>query len=95
MIKPLNHFAWMKNSKGRKLHCVPDAIDERGVWHESIVDNGGVDSRSVCGKTDRFFTMGIFSRMHMERCKKCCDILRIPDGKGTPLNEGIHMKNAE
>lgn len=93
MAKPLNHLAWMKNSKGRVLHCVPDAVDERGSWYESIVNEGGVDSRAVCGRGDRFFTIGIFSRMGADRCKKCCELLRIPEGKGTPLNEGVQMKN--
>lgn len=83
----------MKNSNQKNLHCIPDAVDERGSWYENIVEHGCIDSKSVCGKLDKFYTIGIFSRMHMERCKKCCEKLKIPEGKGTPLNEGILMKN--
>jgi hypothetical protein len=46
---------------------------------------------AVCGVRGDFHMPGIFSRMGLERCTRCCDLLEIPRGKGAPYNEGIDV----
>jgi hypothetical protein len=41
---------------------------------------------TVCGKSGFLRMPGIFSRMGLERCKRCCQIMKIPNGKGAPFN---------
>lgn len=45
---------------------------------------------TVCGRTGRLRMPGIFSRMGLKRCPKCCTILGIPQGGGNPYNEHIY-----
>lgn len=49
---------------------------------------GVVEATTVCVLEAPVMTMpGLFSRMGATRCKRCCKLLGIPDGKGTPHNE--------
>ena len=40
-----------------------------------------------CGRKLWLAIPGIFSRMGMERCKRCCDALGYPHGTGSPKND--------
>lgn len=87
MSKPLDHLAWVKTEKGRKIHCVPDVIDEEGRWPDPFLEDPGAEATALCGKASKFYAPGIFTRLHAQRCYECCDALGIPPGFGTPLNE--------
>jgi hypothetical protein len=85
--KPIDHFAWVRTESGKLLHCVPDVIDDQGMWHDSFLEDGGMNSTAACGRSYRFWAPGVFSRMYAERCPSCCDALNLPRGSGTPRNE--------
>jgi len=41
---------------------------------------------AVCGAEGFMSMPGIFSRMSAKRCKKCCELLELPNGIGCPYN---------
>jgi hypothetical protein len=65
---------------GKALHRIAtirwedpyDAIAGRGV--------------TVCGLRGRFRVPGLFSRLGLRRCVRCCVRLGIPAGPGAPFN---------
>lgn len=85
--KPLDHLAWVSTGRERKIHCVPDVIDDEGHWPERFIEQGGTSASALCGKAGHFHAPGIFTRLHAQRCVDCCDVLGIQHGYGTPLNE--------
>ena len=44
---------------------------------------------TICGRKGSLMMPGIFSRIGLPRCSRCCDILGIPRGEGAPFNQGI------
>lgn len=87
MEKPLNHLAWVITVHGKLLHCVPDLIDDTGLWHDDFLDEGSRHARTLCGFEATFVAPGIFARTGAPRCDRCCDAAGFATGKGTPLNE--------
>jgi len=92
--KPLNHLAWITTIHGELLHCVPDLIDDTGLWHDDFLDEGSRQASALCGRTAKFVAAGIFSRMESPRCEKCCAAAGFSPGKGTPLNEAADKNRA-
>lgn len=45
--------------------------------------------QTVCGRNGFLRMPGIFSRMGLKRCPRCCKAMGIPQGDGAPFNEGI------
>ena len=46
------------------------------------------DVTMACGwQVDSAFIPGIFSRMSLPRCSRCCDKLGLPRGTGSPKND--------
>jgi len=74
---------WLVFESWRCLHRVA----EIAWWDDSDKIRG--DGVTVCG-TEGFLMMpGIMSRMGLRRCKKCCDMMGVPSGEGSPYNEGV------
>lgn len=42
--------------------------------------------RTVCGRRGHFTMPGMFSRLGLIRCARCCKRLGIPGGRGAPFN---------
>lgn len=78
------HQEWMVLPSWRVLHRIssitPDDIDDG-------LPNG--QGEAVCGATGHFMVPGIFSRMGLRRCSRCCDQLGIPRGNGNTYNGDI------
>lgn len=91
-MKPLNHFSWVVTNRGKLLHCVPDVVAADGRWHDSFLDDPGMEATGLCGRRAKYYAPGIFTRMEADRCPACCESLSIPSGRGTPLNEGISVE---
>ena len=91
MNKPLNHLAWVTTRYGKVLHCVPDAVDETGRWPDAFLDTPGARGTALCGKQTTYYASGVFTRLGFDRCKACCRRLKIPAGKGTPLNAKVEI----
>lgn len=56
------------------------------VTYDPIYDVGG-DGVTACGRKLRLWIPGIFSRMGLRRCTRCCDRLGFPQGIGSPKND--------
>lgn len=65
--------------KPGRLHCPVEWDDPE---YHAYVDDGA----TACGIRGELAIPGLFSRMGMERCKKCCRITGFPPGKGSPKN---------
>jgi hypothetical protein len=84
------HQEWLVLESWRVLHRI-SSIEPRDI--EDGLPNGlGV---AVCGASGHFIVPGLFSRMGLRRCSKCCDALGIPRGDGNTLNAGIEEPVAE
>lgn len=95
----VQHWRWLYAHPGyRVLHRIAvmtaNSDDERGRWDFASRACTGV---AVCGYEPKgdgkrlprglFFMPGIFSRMGLPRCAKCCRKLGLPPGNGTPWND--------
>lgn len=49
---------------------------------------------SWCGVTTTFALPGVISRLGMPRCRRCCSLLGVPQGKGSLPNELARAQNA-
>jgi hypothetical protein len=71
------------------LHAIPraavDPADEDTV--EALCGGPWPVLTAVCGCTAEWTMPGMFSRMGMARCARCCRKLGIAEGDGTPANE--------
>ena len=80
-------YTWFHSPSGDRLHYIPEAADNYEFWERAC---WGSDVRSkslaACGLKTDWIAPGIFSRMGMPRCKRCCDLAGIPYGDGTPFN---------
>jgi hypothetical protein len=74
---------WLVLPSWRVLHRVAEIEWEDG---EMIVGEGV----TVCGRRGRLRMPGVFSRIGLKRCTKCCRALGIPQGEGHPYNEGVY-----
>lgn len=72
---------WGYTRNGRLLHHAADLKLER--------EYGETQGEAVtsCGRRVFLMIPGIFSRMGMERCGRCCDALGYPRGIGSPKND--------
>jgi hypothetical protein len=78
----LVRYDWLLGAKGRILHAPhPDfpmptddpAIAER--W------------RTACNHWIHGSIPGMFSRLELPRCGRCCDVMGYPPGTGSPRND--------
>ena len=70
---------WYGPPRYRVLHAAE-------VTYDPSLDTAG-EGMSVCGWQTTFAIPGIFSRMSLPRCAKCCDKLGYPRGTGSPKND--------
>jgi hypothetical protein len=72
---------WVVTRSYNKLHAPLKWDDPE---YHACVDDG----RTVCGLTNRrLYIPGIFTRMGAERCRHCCRMTGMPQGKGSPKND--------
>lgn len=73
-----------------RLHApTPDIVKHYDDWEEGI-ENYGVNHGSVsalCGRSGDWSIPGVFSRMSVPRCARCCKLSRFPRGDGSPKND--------
>lgn len=70
---------WVCNIGFRKLHAP-------AYWDDPEFDGFVEDGRTVCGLTGYLTIPGIYSRMGLPRCKRCCSMTGMPHGNGSPKN---------
>lgn len=74
---------WVVSPTGEVLHALASLDDE-----EQCERDWGGAGRSVCGLYSDWWSIpGIFTRMGAMRCKRCCTVLRYPQGQGSPKND--------
>jgi hypothetical protein len=84
------HSRWLVLPSWNRLHRIASVdgysrkMSRHGINGEPVV---GV---SACGRRGRFAMPGIVSRMGLERCVRCCDVVGVPKGKGAPYNQGVN-----
>ena len=61
---------------------------------EEYTQPGGV-GYSPCGRRGEFWIPGLFARMSLPRCKRCCRALGFPVGTGSPKNDDACRPLAE
>lgn len=75
-------WSWVYTAHGKRLHHLakPENL-------ERIDDDWWASGFASCGLWSTFFLPGIMSRMGLERCARCCDVLGWPRGTGSPKND--------
>lgn len=73
-------FDWAITYGGRQLHHVAVLTTD----FENDVEGIGTTS---CGRRTRVMIPGVFSRMSLKRCDRCCDKIGYPRGIGSPKND--------
>jgi hypothetical protein len=80
----LNDIDWVYTYQGTVLHhatFTPEAEREMDDYATAI---GSLD----CGRGERqVWIPGMFSRMGMKRCDRCCVVNGLPKGIGSPKND--------
>ena len=79
---PSDHWRsrWLVLPRWGALHRVAS------IEWEDPPDMIGGQGETVCGRKGRLFMPGIFSRMSLKRCPRCCRMLGLPQGNGAPFN---------
>lgn len=72
---------WLVNGQWKLLHRIA-----RMRWDDGEEKISGT-GMTVCGHEGRYGMPGIFSRMSLKRCPRCCGALKLPQGKGAPFND--------
>lgn len=81
-------YTWFDTYHGQRLHYVPSGDEDiMEFWdrHTYREENRQPES-AICGRKGYWRAPGIFSRMGLFRCKRCCDLTGLPRGVGTPFN---------
>lgn len=47
---------------------------------------------TCCGRSGVLAMPGVFSRIGLPRCKRCCKVAGVPEGNGAPFNHDIEEK---
>lgn len=83
-FRNLAEWDWVYLSdRPRRLHHLSGFEDDPHKHYASVSAIG----TSTCGIEGRFHIPGMFSRMGMPRCARCCDRLGWPRGVGSPKND--------
>lgn len=75
-----------------RLHApTPEIVKHYDDWGEDTdIENCGVDHGAVpalCGRVGGWSIPGVFSRMGVPRCARCCKLSGLPRGDGSPKND--------
>lgn len=76
---------WMYTHEGRVLHRVSSV---QRWWPGEKWIHG--DVTMVCGVRGHAYMPGLFSRMGLDRCKKCEKAMGLAHGHGNPWNYGVN-----
>lgn len=83
---------WLWTLHGERLHYA-ELTDEQAAdmddYRQLGLGEEGTDGafRLACGRTVTYIGIpGLFSRMGLYRCARCCDATGLPRGKGSPKN---------
>ena len=76
---------WFHSEHGDRLHFVEELAAPTDFWDKAD-DYCAVDTVAVCGRRARWVMPGVFSRMGLPRCLRCCAVAGINPGGGTPYN---------
>lgn len=83
---------WLITMTGERLHYAELSDDEyvdMDDWRQLGLAEEGTDGRFrlACGRTVTYISIpGLLSRMSLPRCSRCCNVVGIPRGKGSPKN---------
>lgn len=84
----LMEWDWCYTARATRLHhasLTVEQYEDLGEWAH-LIDDGAV--RTACGRILMWPSIpGIFSRMGMPRCTRCCTRLGYPQGVGSPKND--------
>lgn len=86
-------YDWLWTLHGERLHYA-ELTDEQAAdmddYRQLGLADEGTDGafRLACGWTASYIGIpGVFSRMGLYRCARCCDAVGMPRGKGSPKND--------
>lgn len=78
---------WFHSLYGERLHFVPKADTQGDFFDDATHSSADTTANAICGLRCDWMAPGVFSRMGMPRCQRCCKALGIPRGSGCPLNQ--------
>lgn len=70
---------WVVTKTSRVLHC-PTVWDDPDYLAQVV-------GETACGFRGRLYIPGVFSRMTLDRCERCCIKVEFPSGMGSPKND--------
>ena len=82
VVRAIVEWDWAYSTGGDRLHH----IAVFGDVEQFALDHSG-EATATCGVWGHFAIPGIFLRMGMQRCRRCCIRLGIHDGVGSPKND--------
>jgi hypothetical protein len=78
-VHEIGEWDWWDTNRGNRLHAADVAYDP-------VRDVGG-DGITACSLKTELWIPGLFTRMELPRCSRCCKRLGYPQGKGSPKND--------
>lgn len=87
-IRHLIDYDWLVTTTWEVLHHASNLTDDQ---LRALGDDGSWSGpvRLDCGRMVVSVSIpGVFSRMGKPRCKRCCASTGIPEGTGSPKNDG-------
>lgn len=82
----IGQYDWYETKAGKFLHWAVIGNE----YYAGIAMDWAVTEpiRLACGRTASYLCIpGMMTRMGAERCKDCCRVLGLPEGKGSPKND--------
>lgn len=76
---------WLYSPYGERLHFIAELGEVTDFW-DVADDYCGVNAKAACGRSAHWQMPGLFSRLGLPRCRKCCKAAGIPCGDGAPYN---------
>lgn len=76
-------WTWVTVGNGARLH----GIAEDDPIGDALEDEPFGHGTTLCGRTGDLNVPGIFTRMGVDRCQRCCDRAGYPTGTGSPKND--------
>ena len=80
----LNDMDWVYTFSGNVLHHATFTPEAEAEFNDYANGEGTLDCRKGLVRVE---IPGMFSRISMQRCKRCCDRNGLPHGNGSPKND--------
>lgn len=71
---------WTRTRAGQRLHAPL-------VWDDPAEDMYVSDGVTACRVSGELWIPGVLSRLGMPRCRRCCRLVGMPTGNGSPKND--------